>query len=70
MTSADVKATPNKKQPEIKDLWWLYLSSFFKNYLQNLTFNVKRACIFHLTLAGILSILILFVKNRLGGGLA
>ena len=57
-----------RKQPEIKGLWWLYLLSFYKNYLQNLKFNVKRACIFHLTLPGILSILILSVKNRLGGG--
>ena len=50
----------------MKDLWWLYLSGFSKNYLQNLKFNVKRACIFHLTLASILSILILSFKNRLG----
>ena len=35
-------------------VWKCYLS---KNYLQNLKYNVKKACIFHLTLAGILSIL-------------
>ena len=41
-------------------------------YLQNLKYNVKGACIFHLILVDILSILILSVKNRgvgVGGGL-
>ena len=33
-------------------------------YLQNLKYNVKGACIFHLILVDILSILILSVKNR------
>ena len=36
-------------------------------YVQNLKYNIKRACIFHLILAGILSILILSVENEGGG---
>ena len=44
-------------------------TNFYKKYLQNLKYSVKRAYIFYLILVGILSILILFVKNRwLGGG--
>ena len=44
-------------------------TNFYKKYLQNLKYSVKRAYIFHLILVDILSILILFVKNRwLGGG--
>ena len=39
-----------------------------KKYLQNLKYNAKRMCIFHLFLVGIPSILILSVKNR-GWGL-
>ena len=35
-------------------------------YVQNLKYNIKGICIFHLTLVGILSILILPVKNREG----
>ena len=42
----------------------LYLTSFYKMYVQNLKYNIKRACMFHLILVGILSILILSVKNR------
>ena len=42
----------------------MYLSSFYKKDLQNLKYKVKRAHIFHLTLAGIISILILSVNNR------
>ena len=60
--SADVKA--NKS-----NWWWFYLTNFYKKYLQNLKYSVKRECIFHLILVGILSILILSVKNRDGGGL-
>ena len=42
----------------------MYLTNFYKKYPQNLKYNVKRACIFHLILVGILSILmILSVKN-------
>ena len=38
-------------------------------YIQNLKDNMKGALIFHLILVGILSILILSVKNRgVGGG--
>ena len=45
------------------------LTNFFKKYLQNLKYNVKRACIFHLILFGILSIASIFsVKNK-GGDL-
>ena len=44
-------------------------TSFHKRkYLQNLKYNA-RACIFHLILVGIVSILILTVKNRGVGGL-
>ena len=45
----------------------LYLTSFYKN-VQNLKYNIKGACMFHLILVGILSILILSVKNRGWGG--
>ena len=41
---------------------------FYKKYLQNLKYNVKRTRIFHLILFGILSILILSVKNSGEGG--
>ena len=33
---------------------------------KNLKYSVKRACLFHLNLVGILSILILLIKNRAG----
>ena len=46
----------------------MHLKIFYKKYLQNMKDSVKRACIFHLILIGILSILIVFVKNRSGGG--
>ena len=46
----------------------LYLTSFYKMYVQNLKYNIKEACMFHLILVGILSILILSVKNRGGWG--
>ena len=42
------------------EFFWFY----FKRYLENLKYNVKRACMFHLILFGILSILIFSVKNR------
>ena len=52
-----------------KNIWWLYLTNFHKKYLQNLKCNnVKKVCIFHLILVGILSILPLSIKNR-GGSL-
>ena len=38
--------------------------NFYKKYVQNFKYNVKKVCIFQLTLVGILSILILSVKNR------
>ena len=40
----------------------------FTKYIQNLKYNVKRTCIFHLILVSILSILILSVENRGRGG--
>ena len=46
----------------------LYLTSLYKMYVQNLKYNIKGACMFHLILVGILSILILSVKNRGWGG--
>ena len=62
MVPADVKANKNKR------IWWLYLTNFYKRYLQNLKYIVKKVCIFHLILVGILSILPLSVKNRGRGG--
>ena len=53
-----------QKEQEIKDLVTVYLTNFYKKYFQNLKYNVKRACIFHLILVGVLSIfMILSVKN-------
>ena len=53
-----IKTTINKK------IWWLYLKNFYKKQLQNVKYNIKRTCIFHLILFGIISILILFVRTR------
>ena len=53
-----IPANKNKK------IWWLYLPNFHKKYLQNLKYSVKKVCIFHLILVGILSILSLSIKNR------
>ena len=61
MMSADVKA--NIKQQEIKDPV-VYPT---KKYLQNLKYNIKRGCIFHLILVGIPFVLILSIKNRGAG---
>ena len=47
--------------------WWLYLMNFYRNYLENLKYNVKEACIFHLILVGIPSSSILSIKKRGGG---
>ena len=57
MISADVKPNINNKKQKI---WW--------KYLQNLKYNAKSVCIFHLFLVGIPSILIMSVKNRKGWG--
>ena len=60
-----IKATKNKISGG------LYLTNFYKMYVQNLKYNIKGPCMFHLILVGILSILILSVKNRgwgRGGG--
>ena len=46
----------------------LYVTSLCNMYVQNLKYSIKGACMFHLILVGILSILILSVKNRWGGG--
>ena len=62
--SADEEANKNNQK------WWLYLTNFYKMYVQNLKYNIKGACIFYLILVDILFILILSVKNRgVGGGL-
>lgn len=53
-----IKTTKNKRSGG-----WI-LQSFVKKYLQNLKYNIKRACIFQLTLGAIPSIFILFVNNR------
>ena len=47
--------------------WGLYVTSFYNMYVQNLKYSIKGACMFHLILVGVLSILILSVKNRGGG---
>ena len=62
-----VKASVKQVITEIRNrsTWWLccYLITFYqKQYLQNLKYNVKRACIFHLILLGIQSSLILSVQ--------
>ena len=54
-----IKITKNKRSSDCI-LQFVIRSS----YLQNLKYSVKRTCIFLLILVGILSILILFVKNR------
>ena len=43
---------------------WLYNTTFYTKYLQNLKSNVKRKTILHLILVGIPSIFMLFVNNR------
>ena len=55
-----IKTTRNKRSGGC------ILQSFVKKYLQNFKYNIKRACIFQLTLGGILSIFILLVNNREG----
>ena len=62
MILADVNANKNKKNQ--KRSGGCILQIFIKKYLQNLKYNVKKICTFHLVLVGILSILILYVKNR------
>ena len=42
--------------------------NIYKKYLQNIKYNVKRVCIFHLILFGTPSSSILSVKNRGQGG--
>ena len=44
----------------------MYLTNFYKKYLQNLKYNVKRLCIFHLILVGILYCPLR--AGRVGGG--
>ena len=54
----------NVKQYDTKELVAVYIFiDFNKEYLQNLKYNVKRACIFHLILLGIPSSLIFPVKS-------
>ena len=43
-------------------------TNFYKKYLQNLKYSVKRASIFHLILVGILPILIFYIHLEQGGG--
>ena len=47
MISADIKG--NIKQQEIKDLVGVS-TNFYRKYLQNLKYNVKRVCVFRLIL--------------------
>ena len=46
----------------------LCISFNFGKYLQNVKYNVKQVCVFHLILVGISSSLILPVKNVGNGG--
>ena len=48
MVSADIKA--NIKQQEIKVLLVGVSTNFYRKYLQNLKYNVKRVCVFRLIL--------------------
>ena len=48
MISADVKANVKQWIKKLVDVSY----RFYKRYLQNLKYNVKRACIFHLILVG------------------
>ena len=52
MVSADVKANKNNKNK--RSGGFIFHTNFYKKYLQKLRYNVKRACIFHLILVGIL----------------
>ena len=56
--SADVKANIN--QQEIIDP----VANVYNRYLQNLKHNIKRRCISHSILVGMLFILTLSVRNR------
>ena len=47
MISADIKG--NIKQQEIKDLVGVS-TNFYRKYLQNLKYNIKRVCVFRLIL--------------------
>ena len=58
MMSADVKVSI--RQQEIKGRV-IHLTIIYKSYLQNLKYNVKSGCIFHLILVGFLSISILYI---------
>ena len=58
MMSADVKVSI--RQQEIKGRV-VHLTIIYKSYLQNLKYNVKSGCIFHLILVGFLSISILYI---------
>ena len=60
MISGDVKS--NIKQQEIKDLVAVS-DKFYKKYLQNFKYNVKKVCIFQLILVGYL----VTVPNEKGG---
>ena len=54
----------NVKQYDTKELVAVHIFiNFNKEHLQNLKYNVKRACIFHLILLGIPSSLIFSVKS-------
>ena len=65
MIFPEVKSNIQWKQQEIKDL---VAANFYKKYLQNFKYNVKKVCIFQLILGSIPSILTLSAKNRGGCG--
>ena len=43
MVTADIKASKNNKKYKI---WWLYLTNFYKKFLQNLKYNLKKHIFF------------------------
>ena len=62
--SESIKEENVKQQVRNKQTWWLYIKSSFRGQLQYLTYNVKKAYIFHLVLFGISSTLLQAVKGH------
>ena len=58
-----MKFSTGVRHQEIKGLVVCHVT-FYKKYLQNLRYNIKQSCIFHLILLGNSSNLILSFKNR------
>ena len=62
MISADIKIDVIQQQKKRTGICILQLFTYV--LAQNLNYNVRQGCIFHLVLAGIPSSLILSVKNK------